>query len=106
MLGSVVCTCFPESWYISAAPQSRVRLCLKEVSMCVREYGRIFLLWLSGLQHLFIRIPTGFIGYAPNLKKLVEEWKGQDNDSDQLFYTNIFLDPEKRVGDFGTGRVV
>uniref|UniRef100_A0A8C3JQ72 Procollagen-lysine,2-oxoglutarate 5-dioxygenase 1 n=1 Tax=Calidris pygmaea TaxID=425635 RepID=A0A8C3JQ72_9CHAR len=40
----------------------------------------------------------GFIGYAPNLKKLVEEWKGQDDDSDQLFYTNIFLDPEKRVG--------
>uniref|UniRef100_A0A8C3E6A6 Procollagen-lysine,2-oxoglutarate 5-dioxygenase 1 n=1 Tax=Corvus moneduloides TaxID=1196302 RepID=A0A8C3E6A6_CORMO len=38
----------------------------------------------------------GFIGYAPNLKKLVEEWKGQDNDSDQLFYTSIFLDPEKR----------
>ncbi|XP_068027492.1 procollagen-lysine,2-oxoglutarate 5-dioxygenase 1 [Anomalospiza imberbis] len=38
----------------------------------------------------------GFIGYAPNLKKLVEEWKGQDDDSDQLFYTNIFLDPEKR----------
>uniref|UniRef100_A0A7M4F914 Procollagen-lysine,2-oxoglutarate 5-dioxygenase 1 n=1 Tax=Crocodylus porosus TaxID=8502 RepID=A0A7M4F914_CROPO len=39
----------------------------------------------------------GFIGYAPNLNKLVEDWKGQDNDSDQLFYTNIFLDPEKRV---------
>ncbi|OXB77322.1 UNVERIFIED_CONTAM: hypothetical protein H355_002314 [Colinus virginianus] len=38
----------------------------------------------------------GFIGYAPNLKKLVEGWKGQDDDSDQLFYTNIFLDPEKR----------
>ncbi|XP_006016301.1 procollagen-lysine,2-oxoglutarate 5-dioxygenase 1, partial [Alligator sinensis] len=38
----------------------------------------------------------GFIGYAPNLNKLVEDWKGQDNDSDQLFYTNIFLDPEKR----------
>uniref|UniRef100_A0A8C4UXH7 Procollagen-lysine,2-oxoglutarate 5-dioxygenase 1 n=1 Tax=Falco tinnunculus TaxID=100819 RepID=A0A8C4UXH7_FALTI len=40
----------------------------------------------------------GFIGYAPNLKKLVEEWKGHDDDSDQLFYTNVFLDPEKRVG--------
>uniref|UniRef100_A0A8C3LU75 Procollagen-lysine,2-oxoglutarate 5-dioxygenase 1 n=1 Tax=Chrysolophus pictus TaxID=9089 RepID=A0A8C3LU75_CHRPC len=39
----------------------------------------------------------GFIGYAPNLKKLVEEWKGKDDDSDQLFYTKIFLDPEKRV---------
>ncbi|XP_075762735.1 procollagen-lysine,2-oxoglutarate 5-dioxygenase 1 [Pelodiscus sinensis] len=38
----------------------------------------------------------GFIGYAPNLNKLVEDWKGLDSDSDQLFYTNIFLDPEKR----------
>ncbi|TFK13688.1 microtubule-associated protein 2 [Platysternon megacephalum] len=38
----------------------------------------------------------GFIGYAPSLNKLVEDWKGLDNDSDQLFYTNIFLDPEKR----------
>uniref|UniRef100_A0A8C9L7G2 Procollagen-lysine,2-oxoglutarate 5-dioxygenase 1 n=1 Tax=Pavo cristatus TaxID=9049 RepID=A0A8C9L7G2_PAVCR len=38
----------------------------------------------------------GFIGYAPSLKKLVEEWKGKDDDSDQLFYTRIFLDPEKR----------
>lgn len=38
---------------------------------------------------------AGFIGYAPNLSKLVAEWEGQD--SDQLFYTKIFLDPEKRV---------
>lgn len=40
---------------------------------------------------------SGFIGYAPNLNKLVAEWEGQDSDSDQLFYTKIFLDPEKRV---------
>uniref|UniRef100_A0A2K6QKL5 PLOD1-3-like GT domain-containing protein n=1 Tax=Rhinopithecus roxellana TaxID=61622 RepID=A0A2K6QKL5_RHIRO len=26
----------------------------------------------------------GFIGYAPNLSKLVAEWEGQDSDSDQL----------------------
>ncbi|XP_004705482.1 procollagen-lysine,2-oxoglutarate 5-dioxygenase 1 [Echinops telfairi] len=38
----------------------------------------------------------GFIGYAPNLSKLVSEWEGQDSDSDQLFYTRIFLDPKKR----------
>lgn len=42
---------------------------------------------------------AGFIGYAPNLSKLVAEWEGQDSDSDQLFYTKIFLDPEKRVRD-------
>uniref|UniRef100_H3A9R4 Procollagen-lysine,2-oxoglutarate 5-dioxygenase 1 n=1 Tax=Latimeria chalumnae TaxID=7897 RepID=H3A9R4_LATCH len=38
----------------------------------------------------------GFIGFAPNLNKLVSEWEGKDDDSDQLFYTKIFLDPEKR----------
>lgn len=45
--------------------------------------------------------PPGFIGYAPNLSKLVAEWEGQDSDSDQLFYTKIFLDPEKRVSGSG-----
>lgn len=48
--------------------------------------------------------PTaGFIGYAPSLSKLVAEWEGQDGDSDQLFYTKIFLDPEKRVRGGGWG---
>ncbi|XP_053136660.1 procollagen-lysine,2-oxoglutarate 5-dioxygenase 1 [Hemicordylus capensis] len=37
-----------------------------------------------------------FIGYAPHLSKLVADWEGRDSDSDQLFYTNVFLDPEKR----------
>ena len=47
--------------------------------------------------------PPGFIGYAPNLSKLVAEWEGQDSDSDQLFYTKIFLDPAKRVRVSGRG---
>lgn len=38
----------------------------------------------------------GFIGYVFNFSKLVVEWEGQDSDSDQLFYINIFLDLEKR----------
>lgn len=29
------------------------------------------------------------------------EWDGQDSDSDQLFYTKIFLNPEKRVRGVG-----
>lgn len=37
------------------------------------------------------------MGYAPSLSKLVAEWEGQDGDSDQLFYTKVFLDKEKRV---------
>ncbi|KAM6434446.1 procollagen-lysine,2-oxoglutarate 5-dioxygenase 1 [Liasis olivaceus] len=38
----------------------------------------------------------GFIGYAPYLSKLVARWQGLDSDSDQLFYTKVFLDPEHR----------
>uniref|UniRef100_A0A8C9WRR2 Procollagen-lysine,2-oxoglutarate 5-dioxygenase 1 n=1 Tax=Scleropages formosus TaxID=113540 RepID=A0A8C9WRR2_SCLFO len=39
----------------------------------------------------------GFIGYAPNLKTMVADWTGKDNESDQLFYTKIYITPEKRV---------
>lgn len=54
--------------------------------------------WIETLaRFIFCLVSAGFIGYAPNLNRLVEDWKGLDNDSDQLFYTNIFLDPEKRV---------
>jgi hypothetical protein len=53
---------------------------------------------------VFYPFSPGFIGYAPNLSKLVAEWEGQDSDSDQLFYTKIFLDPEKRVRGGGEWR--
>ncbi|KAM5142262.1 procollagen-lysine,2-oxoglutarate 5-dioxygenase 1 [Mantella aurantiaca] len=39
---------------------------------------------------------AAFIGYAPYLHKLVGDWDGSDEDSDQLYYTKIFLDPVKR----------
>uniref|UniRef100_A0A8C1VK99 Procollagen-lysine,2-oxoglutarate 5-dioxygenase 1 n=1 Tax=Cyprinus carpio TaxID=7962 RepID=A0A8C1VK99_CYPCA len=38
----------------------------------------------------------GFIGYAPNLKKMVSDWSGADSDSDQLYFTKIYINPEKR----------
>uniref|UniRef100_A0A3P8ZIN8 Procollagen-lysine,2-oxoglutarate 5-dioxygenase 1 n=1 Tax=Esox lucius TaxID=8010 RepID=A0A3P8ZIN8_ESOLU len=38
----------------------------------------------------------GFIGYVPNLKEMVSDWSGKDNDSDQLFFTKIYINPEKR----------
>lgn len=70
-------------------------MCMEKVRVWYSEVLNFF--WLAGLKYLSIFVPAGFIGYAPNLKKLVEEWKGKDDDSDQLFYTKIFLDPEKRV---------
>ncbi|CAI9571104.1 unnamed protein product [Staurois parvus] len=39
---------------------------------------------------------AAFIGYAPYLHKLVADWDGADEDSDQLYYTKIYLDPVKR----------
>uniref|UniRef100_A0A674BH06 procollagen-lysine 5-dioxygenase n=1 Tax=Salmo trutta TaxID=8032 RepID=A0A674BH06_SALTR len=37
----------------------------------------------------------GFIGYAPELSEIVQQWKHKDNDDDQLFYTKIYLDKTK-----------
>ncbi|XP_023134789.1 procollagen-lysine,2-oxoglutarate 5-dioxygenase 1 isoform X2 [Amphiprion ocellaris] len=38
----------------------------------------------------------GFIGYLPNIKEMVANWTGEDNESDQLFFTKIYIDPAKR----------
>nr|XP_057906612.1 procollagen-lysine,2-oxoglutarate 5-dioxygenase 1 isoform X2 [Doryrhamphus excisus] len=38
----------------------------------------------------------GFIGYLPNIKEMVADWAGADNDSDQLFFTKIYINPDKR----------
>ncbi|XP_064008901.1 procollagen-lysine,2-oxoglutarate 5-dioxygenase 2 isoform X1 [Pogoniulus pusillus] len=38
----------------------------------------------------------GFIGYAPNINHIVQQWNLQDNDDDQLFYTKIYVDPLAR----------
>jgi hypothetical protein len=43
-------------------------------------------------------LSLGFIGYVPNLKEMVADWTGEDSDSDQLFFTKIYINPEKRVG--------
>ncbi|KAG9346407.1 hypothetical protein JZ751_006718 [Albula glossodonta] len=39
----------------------------------------------------------GFIGYAPDLSAIVQQWKYKDNDDDQLFYTKIYLDKAQRT---------
>ncbi|XP_024915017.1 procollagen-lysine,2-oxoglutarate 5-dioxygenase 1 isoform X1 [Cynoglossus semilaevis] len=38
----------------------------------------------------------GFIGYLSNVKELVSDWTGEDSDSDQLFFTKIYIDPANR----------
>ncbi|XP_072232231.1 multifunctional procollagen lysine hydroxylase and glycosyltransferase LH3 [Leuresthes tenuis] len=39
----------------------------------------------------------GFIGFAPDLGAIVQQWKFKDNDDDQLFYTRIYLDKNQRT---------
>ncbi|XP_069753489.1 procollagen-lysine,2-oxoglutarate 5-dioxygenase 2 isoform X2 [Narcine bancroftii] len=39
----------------------------------------------------------GIIGYASSINSIVEKWRLQDNDDDQLFYTKVYLDPAKRL---------
>lgn len=39
----------------------------------------------------------GFIGFAPELSSIVQQWKLKDNDDDQLFYTKIYLDKTQRT---------
>ncbi|XP_062870973.1 multifunctional procollagen lysine hydroxylase and glycosyltransferase LH3 isoform X2 [Trichomycterus rosablanca] len=38
----------------------------------------------------------GFIGFAPEISLIVQQWKHRDHDDDQLFYTRIYLDKEQR----------
>ncbi|XP_059346581.1 multifunctional procollagen lysine hydroxylase and glycosyltransferase LH3-like [Ammospiza nelsoni] len=38
----------------------------------------------------------GFVGYAPALWALVERWHYRDDDDDQLFYTQLYLNQELR----------
>lgn len=40
---------------------------------------------------------SGFMGFAPDLNAIVQQWKYKDNDDDQLFYTRIYLDKVQRV---------
>uniref|UniRef100_A0AAY5EGU7 procollagen-lysine 5-dioxygenase n=1 Tax=Electrophorus electricus TaxID=8005 RepID=A0AAY5EGU7_ELEEL len=39
----------------------------------------------------------GFIGFAPEIFAVVEQWNHRDHDDDQLFYTRIYLDQEQRT---------
>lgn len=39
----------------------------------------------------------GFIGYLANVREMVADWSGEDDDSDQLFFTKIYIDSAKRV---------
>lgn len=49
-------------------------------------------------RHHMLSLPTGFIGYAPEMYALVSDHDVKDTDDDQLYYTLLYLDQKKRVG--------
>lgn len=53
--------------------------------------------WNSEICLHFLFLLSGFIGYLPNIKEMVADWTGEDDDSDQLFFTKIYIDTAKRV---------
>ena len=40
---------------------------------------------------------VGFIGFADTISEIVSDHPVQDSDDDQLYYTKLYLDQEKRV---------
>ena len=40
---------------------------------------------------------AGFIGFADTISEIVSDHPVQDSDDDQLYYTKLYLDQEKRV---------
>jgi len=48
-------------------------------------------------QHCFCFL-SGFIGYASTFHQVVADHAIEDVEDDQLYYTKIFLDKQKRVG--------
>ena len=49
---------------------------------------------------MLVNLFAGFIGYAPEIYKLVWDHKVEDTDDDQLYYTQLYLDKELRVSSF------
>ncbi|XP_058678924.1 multifunctional procollagen lysine hydroxylase and glycosyltransferase LH3 [Ammospiza caudacuta] len=60
------------------------------VVLFVDSYNVVFADQVQG------RIFGGFVGYAPALWALVERWHYRDDDDDQLFYTQLYLNQELR----------
>ena len=42
-------------------------------------------------------VPAGFIGFADTIAEIISDHPVQDRDDDQLYYTELYLDQEKRV---------
>lgn len=46
---------------------------------------------------VYVYVSSGFIGYASTFHQVVADHAIEDVEDDQLYYTKIFLDKQKRV---------
>ncbi|XP_010594529.2 multifunctional procollagen lysine hydroxylase and glycosyltransferase LH3 isoform X2 [Loxodonta africana] len=76
--------------------QSGSRLLFSAESFCWPEWGLAEQYPEVGTGKRFLN-SGGFIGFAPIIHQIVRQWKYKDDDDDQLFYTQLYLDPGLRL---------
>ncbi|XP_023102058.2 multifunctional procollagen lysine hydroxylase and glycosyltransferase LH3 isoform X2 [Felis catus] len=75
--------------------QSGSRLLFSAEGFCWPEWGLAEQYPEVGTGKRFLN-SGGFIGFAPTIHRVVRQWKYEDDDDDQLFYTRLYLDPGLR----------
>nr|XP_010594529.1 procollagen-lysine,2-oxoglutarate 5-dioxygenase 3 isoform X3 [Loxodonta africana] len=76
--------------------QSGSHLLFSAESFCWPEWGLAEQYPEVGTGKRFLN-SGGFIGFAPIIHQIVRQWKYKDDDDDQLFYTQLYLDPGLRL---------
>lgn len=75
--------------------QSGSHLLFSAESFCWPEWGLAEQYPEVGMGKRFLN-SGGFIGFAPTIHQIVRQWNYKDDDDDQLFYTQLYLDPGLR----------
>lgn len=75
--------------------QSGSHLLFSAESFCWPDWGLAEQYPEVGVGKRFLN-SGGFIGFAPTIHRIVRQWKYKDDDDDQLFYTQLYLDPGLR----------
>ena len=78
---------------MATKPKIQMALCLRDYLIMNLHFTIILQVGNNEKRYLN---SGGFIGYASEIHKILQHAKVLDTDDDQLYYTNIFLDPDLR----------
>ena len=78
---------------MATKPKIQTALCLRDYLIMNLHFTIILQVGNNEKRYLN---SGGFIGYASEIHKILQHAKVLDTDDDQLYYTNIFLDPDLR----------